>query len=369
MEQPGIRVERSTVVITGYVPGPWREAVEKALAQASCAGGTVVLDPTGCEGMDPFVAASIHEQAVSRGASFLMRPDSGLARLFAVFDRTTLPEPTRTSWSVPSHFEGVGSDVLTAAETLRGLARFTIDSSRAFLKTVRAPRSFRWGLALYYMEQAGVNAVPIVAVLCWLLGTVLGYQSGYQLKTFGAEVFMPDLVGYMVTWGIGPLLAAILVAGRSSSAFAAEIGTMKVRQEVDALEVMGFDVTQFLVTPKLMALVVVMPALVLFADFFGLLGGLLIGGWYLDMPASVYMARLRLVMLPLDFLWGAGKGVVYATLVGNVGCFMGTRVRGGAAEVGKATTTAVVAAIFLVIVADALISLLLYVRIRPAVVV
>jgi phospholipid/cholesterol/gamma-HCH transport system permease protein len=224
----------------------------------------------------------------------------------------------------------------------------------------------RWQLVLYYIEQTGVKAVPIVGVLCWLLGTVLGFQGAYQLKTFAAELFMPDLVGYSITWEIGPLLAGILVAGRSSSAFAAELGTMRVRQEVDALQVMGFDVYAYLVMPKVTALIVVMPFLTLMADFFGLLGGLLIGGWYIDMPARYYLDRLGLVLLPIDFYWGVLKSLVFAVIIANVGCYMGITVKGGAAEVGRATTAAVVASIFLVILADALISLL-FVQIRPTV--
>jgi phospholipid/cholesterol/gamma-HCH transport system permease protein len=131
---------------------------------------------------------------------------------------------------------------------------------------------------------------------------------------------------------------------------------------------MGMDEWGYLVTPKMLALMAVMPFLVLVADFFGLLGGLLIGGWYLDMPASVYMARLDLVMMPIDIYWGMLKSLVFAVIIANVGCYMGMRVRGGAAEVGRATTSAVVTGIFLVIVADALISLL-FVQVRPEMVV
>ena len=289
------------------------------------------------------------------------------AELLESFDRyDVLRERTDPGWNLRSHFEGVGEDVIFAWGTLAGLWAFTRNTFSALKTVLILPARFRWQLMFYYMEHTGVRAVPIVGVLCWLIGTVLGFQAGYQLKTFAAEMFMPDLLAYSITWEIGPLLAAILVAGRSSSAFAAEIGTMKVRQEVDALTVMGFNIYEYLVTPKLIALFIVLPLLVLMADFFGLLGGLLIGGWYLDLPATYYISRLNFVMLPMDIWWGMLKGVVFAVIIANVGCYMGMRVRGGATAVGQATTAAVVAAIFLVIIADAMISVL-FIQIRPTV--
>lgn len=322
-------------------------------------------------GMELRVAASVFQELEdirSRGVKVEL---TGLSRddkiLFASFERHARQlSESSPSRNLRNHFEGVGDDVLVAWSTVRGLAQFFRETIRVIATLTRHPSVLRWHLVLYYMEQTGVKAVPIIGVLCWLLGTVLGFQGAYQLKTFAAELFMPDLVGYSITWEIGPLLAGILVAGRSSSAFAAELGTMRVRQEVDALNVMGFDVYAYLVMPKLTALVLVMPFLTLMADFFGLLGGLLIGGWYIDMPARYYLARLSVVLLPLDFYWGVVKSLVFAIIIANVGCYMGITVKGGAAEVGRATTAAVVTSIFLVIVADALISLL-YVQIRPSV--
>jgi phospholipid/cholesterol/gamma-HCH transport system permease protein len=331
----------------------------------------VVFDFSDCSGLELLVAVSVFEALLTFRRNGMNAELTGLSpddeKLFASFERHGHQlSHFRPERNLRDHFEGVGDDVLEAWSTVRGLMRFFRETVRALSMLVRQPRVLRWHLVLYYMEQTGVKAVPIVGVLCWLLGTVLGFQGAYQLKTFAAELFMPDLVGYSITWEIGPLLAGILVAGRSSSAFAAELGTMRVRQEVDALQVMGFDVYAYLVMPKVTALIVVMPFLTLMADFFGLLGGLLIGGWYIDMPARYYLDRLSLVLLPIDFYWGVLKSLVFAVIIANVGCYMGITVKGGAAEVGRATTAAVVASIFLVILADALISLL-FVQIRPTV--
>jgi phospholipid/cholesterol/gamma-HCH transport system permease protein len=254
--------------------------------------------------------------------------------------------------------------VIDSITTIRGLGQFTIETLAALFHTICRPVSVRWSLTFYYMEQTGVKAIPIIMVLCWLLGTILGYQAGYQMRNFGAELYMPALIAYSITWEIGPMLAAVLVAGRSGSAFAAEIGTMKVRQEVDALRVMGFNIFNYLVTPKMIALMFVMPILVLLANFAGLLGGLLAGGIFLDMPASIYLSELSKALIPMDIYWGMLKGILYAVIISTTGCYMGMRVRGGAAAVGRATTSAVVTSIFLVIVSDALLSIL-FVHIRP----
>lgn len=329
------------------------------------------IDLSACTGFES-VALALLVQAVSlaegRGASVEIAGASAdiAGRIAALRSFTSTYTGRRPRGGLRKGLIDIGGKVESMLGTLSGLASFAAATFRATLQIRTNPRMLRWKQTMYYMEQSGVEAVPIIATLCWLLGVVLGFQAGYQLKSFAAETFMPDLVAYSMIWEIGPLLAAVMVAGRSGSAFAAELGTMKVRQETDALTVMGMDIWSYLVTPKMLALMVVMPFLVLLADFFGLLGGLLIGGWYLDMPAHVYISRLDLVVIPMDIWWGMLKSLVYAVIISNVGCYMGMRVRGGAAEVGRATTSAVVTSIFLVIVADAMISLI-FVFIRPTV--
>lgn len=262
------------------------------------------------------------------------------------------------------HFEDLGEGVYAFLKTLSGLWFFAGETLNAFIGMILHPLKIRWPMVFYYMEETGVKAIPIVATLIFLLGTVLGYQSGFQMRIFGAENFMPALLAYSITWEIGPMLAAVLVAGRSGSAFAAEIGTMQVRQEVDALRVMGFDTFSYLVTPKIIALLCVMPFLVLLANCSGIFGGLIAGILFLDLPAGTYISELGKALIPLDIIWGMMKSVIYAVIIANVGCFMGMQVRGGASAVGKATTAAVVLSIFLVILADALMSLL-FIHIRP----
>lgn len=331
----------------------------------------VVFDFSSCRSMETAPTAMVYN--VSRrlenmGVDVEWRnlPEEGRA-LLASFERQNAADGKKSrAWSVRGSIEDVGESGRAALKVAGGLWSFAGQTTWATISALLRPATVRWKMVRFYMEQGGVGAVPIVAVLCWLLGTVLGYMIGYQLKSFAAEAFMPDLISYAMVWEISPLIAAVLVAGRSGSAFAAEIGTMKVRQEVDALEVMGVNVFGFLVTPKMLALMCVMPFLTLLADMSGLLGGLLIGGWYLDMPASIFINRVNFVLLPIDFWWGMLKSIVYAVIIANVGCYMGMRVRGGAMEVGRATTSAVVTGIFMVIVADALIAIA-FMHVRPPV--
>lgn len=361
--EPG-RIGIEGMLVADDVPG-------LAAALGSSGEGDLEIDLGSCTGAELLAAAALREwvaAARSSGRSVTLKGASpGIASILDGFEQHAAGyRPPRSSWTLRKQFEDIGERVAEMAGIASGLRSFAVRTFFATAAIAGNRKLLRTRLAMYYMEQSGVRAIPIIATLCWMLGVVLGFQAGYQLRSFAAEMFMPDLVAYAMTWEIAPLLAAVLVAGRSGSAFAAELGTMKVRQEIDALKVMGFDEWSYLVTPKMLALMVVMPLLVLIADFFGLLGGLLVGGWYIGMPSSMYLSRLDLVLLPLDIYWGMLKSVVYAVIIANVGCFMGMRVRGGAAEVGRATTSAVVASIFLVIVADALISLI-FVHIRPTV--
>ncbi len=278
------------------------------------------------------------------------------------FDKMHAPD--KQGKSIRNRFENIGENVYELGKTLYSLGHFMGETIYAFAGLIIHPLKIRWSMVLYYMEESGYKAIPIIAVLTWLLGVVLGYQAGYQMREFGAETFMPAMIGYSITWEIGPMLAAVLVAGRSGSAYAAEIGTMQVREEVDALRVMGFDVFSYLVTPKMIALLCVMPVLVLLANLSGILGGMLAGLIFLDLSVSTFVSELGKALIPLDILWGMLKSIVYAVIIANVGSFMGMRVRGGASAVGKATTAAVVLSIFLVIITDALFSLL-FVHIRP----
>ena len=231
----------------------------------------------------------------------------------------------------------------------------------AFLALVHVfihPRSLRMEETFSCMQKTGVDALPIVSLISFLLGLIMAFMSAVQLKQFGANIYVASLVSLAMVRELGPIMTAIIVAGRSGSAFAAEIGTMKISDEVDALYTMGFDPTRFLVVPKLIASVVVVPLLTLFSDAFAILGGLLVGISMLDLTMSSYMAQTVKTLSLFDFTLGLIKSVVFAVIIAWIGCLRGFQARGGADAVGSATTSAVVSSIFLIILTDSLFSVI-----------
>ncbi len=224
-------------------------------------------------------------------------------------------------------------------------------------RTLIAPRRLRFTSMVHHMEQVGLNAMPIVGLISFLIGVVLAYQGAEQLRQFGAEVFVVDLIGISVLRELGILLTAIIVAGRSGSAFTAQIGSMKLREEIDAMRTLGLDPVEVLVLPRLLALVVTLPFLAFFADLMGLAGGALMAWVVLDISPLLFIERLKDAVGMWTFGVGIIKAPVFAFLIAIVGCFEGMRVTGSAESVGQLTTRSVVESIFLVIVFDAAFSM------------
>ncbi|HWA51244.1 MAG TPA: MlaE family lipid ABC transporter permease subunit [Dongiaceae bacterium] len=228
----------------------------------------------------------------------------------------------------------------------------------AALRVVRHPSRFRWTPLLVHIEQTGINALPIVGLISFLVGVVLAYQGADQLRQFGAQIFTVNMVGISVLREMGILLTAIVVAGRSGSAFTAQIGTMQVSEEVDAMRTMGLDPMEVLAIPRVAALVITLPLLTFFADLMGLLGGGIMCVLLVDITFAQYVGLLNNAVSATHFWVGMVKAPVFAVLISLVGCFEGLRVSGSAESVGKMTTRSVVEGIFLVIISDALFSIL-----------
>ncbi len=224
---------------------------------------------------------------------------------------------------------------------------------------LKHPKALRTGDTLDYMQKTGVDGLPIVALISFLMGLIMAFMSSVQLEQFGANIYVASLVGLSMTRELGPIMTAIIVAGRSGSAFAAEIGTMKISEEVDALFTMGFDPIGFLVIPKLIAAVLMVPILTLFSDIFAIAGGLVVGVFMLDLTAGAYVAQTINTLTLFDVFWGVLKSGVFGLLITWVGCLRGFQVSGGAASVGQATTSAVVSSIFLIILFDSIFSVIL----------
>lgn len=254
----------------------------------------------------------------------------------------------------------VGEGTLQVLRDAYELVSFTGELVLGLWEAVRHPRKIRWRETWLYMERTGIDGVPIVVLISFLMGLITAFQAAVQLTQFGADIFVANLVGLSITRELGPLMTAIIAAGRSGAAFAAEIGTMKVSEEVDALRTMGLDRTRFLVTPKVLALVLMLPCLTIVADLVGILGGLVVAVGGMDLPAQVYFRQLRLAVTPWDVLSGLVKTVAFAVLIAGVGCLRGFQASTGAESVGRITTSAIVAAIFLIILADAVFTVIFH---------
>ncbi len=219
------------------------------------------------------------------------------------------------------------------------------------------PAHHRWRETCYYIDVCGVQSLGIVVLICGLMGLILALQGGMVLRQYGGEIFVADTVGFSLLKELGPLMVGIIATGRAGSAFAAEIGTMKVNEEISALTTMGISPVRFLVLPKLLAMLIVLPMLAVAGDAAGLLGGLLIGVTYLGLPASAYWGRTTAVLRPDVLALGVAKCFVFAVLITLIGCWRGFQADPDAQGVGRAATGAVVTSILLLVVADLFITL------------
>ncbi|MDF0677172.1 MAG: ABC transporter permease [Nitrospira sp.] len=242
--------------------------------------------------------------------------------------------------------------------TIRALA-FVGESTIAFGRALMRPRSIRWRTLLRIVELDGVRALPITGLLTFLVGVVIAYQGAEQLRKFGTNIFIVDLVGISLLREIAPLIVAILIAGRSGSAYAAEIGTMKVTEELDAVRTLGISPMNLLVLPRALALVIALPLLTVYADVVGVFGGMLIALGELNVSFVEFITRFEEAVPVRHFLIGLGKAPFFAAIIALVGCYQGFQIRGGVDDVGRHTTISVVQGIFGVIVFDAICSILL----------
>ena len=269
-----------------------------------------------------------------------------------------LPHPIPPHHTLVGFLERIGrGTVLLLGRTyicrsVTGLVTVTI------FKLLRQPRRLRLVATLAQMEVVGLDAMPIVGLLSFLIGVVMAYQGADQLRRFGAEIYTVNLLGVSILRELGVLLTAIIIAGRSGSAFTAEIGTMQVNEEIDALRTLGLDPIEVLVLPRMFALMLTLPLLAFYANVMGLIGGALMCWATLGIPLAVFLEQLRGAITGWTFWLGIIKAPFFAICIGLIGCSEGLRVQRSAASVGRQTTRSVVEAIFLVIVIDAAFSIL-----------
>ncbi|HVR93261.1 MAG TPA: MlaE family lipid ABC transporter permease subunit [Casimicrobiaceae bacterium] len=255
--------------------------------------------------------------------------------------------------------EEIGRAALIVGRDLRMQIAFIGETASALWFASTHPHRIRWKDVWYTCEQVGVNALPIVALISFLLGIILAFQSAVPMRQFGAEIFVADLVGLSILRELGPLMTAILLAGRSGAAFAAEIGTMKVNEELNALSTMGLDPVRFLVVTRIIAALLMMPLLCIFADLIGILGGALTMISF-NIPIGAFLHEVDSLVDVKDLLAGLAKAPVFAILIAGIGCLRGLQTQTGASAVGISATRAVVSSIILLVVVDGIYAFVYY---------
>ena len=263
-----------------------------------------------------------------------------------VLERDLDPEIKRSS-----SVEEIGAIAAGVWHDIREQIEFVGETTSALVYAVRNPSTVRWKDVWLICERVGVDALPIVALISWLLGVILAFQSAIPMRRFGAEIFVADLIGLAMIRELAALMTAILLAGRSGAAFAAEIGTMKVNQEVDALTTMGLDPVRFLVTPRVLAALFMTPLLTLFSMLVSLLGGAMVLQSF-SIPFVTFVHEVEGIVDFSDFMAGFVKTFVFAILVAGIGCLRGLQTTAGASSVGDAATRAVVSGIILLVIVD-----------------
>jgi len=317
-------------------------------------GPIAKIDLSGIEHIDTIGAWIVHRFAAEKGAT-IEGLDMDGAHLLSQVEQADQPVAMRPAHvgSIERIVGEIGDATVTAAKTMVGLLAFLGATTVAFGNVIRHPSKFRFNATVRRFEVVGVTALGIIGLMSFLIGIVIAQQGAVQLAQFGAQVLTINLVGRITLRELGVLMTAIMVAGRSGSSFAAQIGTMKLTEEIDAMRIIGVSPMEALVLPRVIAAVTMMPLLGFYSALVGIMGGGVMCWAVLGIPPITYVQRIREVV-PITDVWvGLIKAPVFGAIIAMAGCFQGMQVEGDAEQVGTRTTAAVVQAIFLVIVLDA----------------
>lgn len=356
--------ERSGDHMTLRLRGGWcidhlRE-IEAALAQFPAGGEHVAIDYSGIQTLDlsgAWLLRGWYDRAKAAGTKIEVvgKQPAHFAFLDELLERKpgerSVPEEPRVS--LREAVVWVGRNSIQQAKQTRDAIGFFGRITMTVLRAMRSIHHLRLPSITRHIYETGIQAIPIVSLIAFLISVIVAYLGAQQLRQFGAEIFTVDLVAISVLREMGVLLTSIIVAGRSGSAFAAEIGVMRLNDEIDALQSMGVDHYEVLVLPRLIGLLVALPLLTVVADAMGLAGGALLSSLLLDISLSQFIPRVQEALAPTTFWAGLIKAPVFAMLIALVGTYRGMQVRESSRELGRLTTVAVVQAIFLVIFADA----------------
>jgi phospholipid/cholesterol/gamma-HCH transport system permease protein len=275
-------------------------------------------------------------------------------KLLELIASKPLPDTSHYQQKDINLFAQLGHFTVEGGLQIISFFNFTGQVSVSLWSALKNPARIYWRSTLEILESSGYNALPIVGLLSFLIGLVIAYEMGIQLQTYGANIYIVDLIGISVLREFGPLITAIILAGRTGSAFTAELGTMKINEEIDALTTMGISPLQLLVLPKIFGMIMVVPLLIVWADICGVMGGMVMAQSILGVDPSSFLSRFQQNITMTQYNIGLVKAPVFAAIIAGIGCYQGFQVRMSADDVGKRTTKSVVQAIFFVIVIDAI---------------
>ncbi len=323
-------------------------ALEALLATPPGAG---TLDVAQVERLDTFGALALARLKGEAGLAGVRESQRGLIDAVARLPRAAAPPAVRR-WRIAGAVAGLGDALIAAGAEALDFAAMFGRVALAFVYALRHPRAFRWRSIVHHLDRTGVRAVPIMAMMTFLVGAIIAQQGFFHFRRFGAEDYVVDLVAVLILREIGVLLVTIMAAGRSGSAYTAELGSMKMREEIDALATMGFDAAEFLILPRVLALVFAVPALTFLGGVAALAGGGVVAWAYAGMSPAIYVQRLSEAVSMQSFEVGMIKAPFMALIVGIVAASEGLKVEGSTESLGARTTTSVVKSIFLAIVLD-----------------
>ncbi len=350
-EEGAVRLILSGRLDADAVSGIWDEAL-------GAANGKVTVDASAVEYCDGAGSALLCELRRRAGGEITgLRPE--IAKVFELFEGDEEKDENAAK-PVDSPMESLGRAGAEFFQDLREQVEFLGEMAVVFLSFRGGAQRLRWNDVWVTFERAGVQALLVVGLISFLTGLIMAFQAAPPLKQFGVDIFVVNLVGLAMLRELGPIMTAIVLAGRSGSAFAAEIGTMKVNEEINALNTMGLDPVRFLVAPRVLAGIMVTPVLIIYADLLGVAGGflvMLIRGF----PPTALWQQLTSAIGVHDVMAGLIKGFAFGALVAGIGCLRGLQTKEGASSVGVSTTSSVVSSIFLIVVVDAIFAVVYYV--------
>ncbi len=358
-----IRVEKRQVICEGEWNISNISNLKELLATTTLSGqGSIVIDGSHVTKMDTagayLLIQWINEIAQKKMITCLENFPNHTQKLIELVQNREVSAKEMPKLHLLNWIERLGEATIQKSCEFYDYLSFVGKLSTEFLRILGNPKHVRWKALFASIYKTGYQALPIIGLLSCMVGVVLTYQMGVQLRTYGANIFIVDLLGLAVLREFGPLLTAIMIAGRTGSSYTAELGLMKANQEIDALNTLGVTPSELLLLPKIFGLTIALPLLTIWADIFGVLGGMIVSNNMLNLTWHDFLTRFQHQIPLKSLIIGLGKAPIFALIIASIGCFQGMSVTGTAESIGKNTTKSVVYSIFFIILADALFSII-----------